>query len=395
MKFFFTELFIFIKRENNREIKRLFFKFFKSFNHGLLYLDCRNLIREKNFSALQNKIKSYIDSSISHKDYRFLYLIYSYELRLGRYVDSINHEFLGYKMHRSSTNDLVSLDDISKKDKLVIKLKEFDGQAVGSAISFFGLVKRLSSNFKNVYLFVEPRAILIWKRSLKNYRNIKILGYNSYSYEVKRIGSYFFVNSTILKYLYIKDIEDIKISLDEKMVANIKKISELRKKYRKLNLPIIGLVYKSSNTGKETPDIKFWKKIIENFQANYLILQIGAINNEVEAFQKSASKSKSYVVLDQSIDFKGDLDDHFSQISSIDALISMPSSLVPFSNALGTKSIVILDNLYTRNFPINESYSPWFPHATFFHKKDRDYSCVFDEVLEYLKKTKLDFLQSQ
>jgi len=375
----------FLSRETKRETKRLFFRYLRSIELGKSYMDFRNLSYDKSYCSLRNNLVYYVNVAKKFNDYRFLTAVWLLEQRLGMYIESIEHEFESYNIHRALPTDIKVLPTEQSQDSLFLSIKESNKEGIGAGVLYLGMVIFLSQFFPKTTLVVEKRLLSVWQKSLIEYSNINVKPFPS---QPLKENTYKTANISILKKLCIKKVEDIEFYLKQYFFLDSKKQKEYSYKYSKNpKLPIIGLTYKSSNPGKDSPDIKNWIWLIENFQANYLILQYGDISEDLEKFKIASKKSKSNIIYDSEIDLGGDLEEHFYQISTLDRLVCLASSTAFFATSIGIYASMIVDDRHTRQFPIFSKKTPWHPKLTVFHKNKREYNVVFNDILKDLKRS--------
>ena len=373
----------FYARETIREIKRLVFRYLRSIELGKSYMDFRNYFADESFDSLRNNLTYYVNIAKKYNDYRFLTAIWLIEERLGLYTESIEHEYESYNIHRALSTDIQSLPKEISHEVLLLSLKESEKEGIGNGVLYLGMVIFLSNFFSRIILIVEKRLTSVWEKSLIGYKNIEV---KSFPYESNKNHSLRTSNISILKKLCISKVEDIEIYSRTHFNIDSEKQEKYKKKYSKNSkLPIIGLTYKSTNPGKDSPGVENWIWLIENFRANYLILQYGDIVEDLEKFRVAARKSKSKIIYDSEVDLSGDLEEHFYQISVLDKLVCIASSVTYFASSLGVSASLISDDRHSRQFPILNNKTPWHPKLTIFHKNKKDYNIVFKDVLKDLQ----------
>ena len=384
MKFFlksFSDGLKFLCVETARERKRIVLRYLQSFQLGNSYFHFRRQIVNGQYHAISERLDGYWSVASKAKDVRFMTAIWLIEERLGKYLTAIQHEYFSFIVDRGDSNNL---RDIGSNDRILVRLKESRKEGIGNGILFLGLVLELSESFESIVVLVDERLIKIWRRSLARYPKIEVVS----EVDFLALGDLKTINLTELKYLLIKNESKIVNVVSHRQLTVDQQYFAMSQEFMKRgfdDLPLVGLVWRSSNRGKESPDFGQWLNVIKNFSAVYVLLQYGVDSDEVQAFEEVAQMSGSKIYRGVE-DLSGDLDKHFAEIAAVDVVLTIPSSVAYFATALGVESIILVDPGYSRQFPINSDFCPWHPKATIIRPPENGYKGSMRRALEVLQK---------
>lgn len=370
------DVFVAIHAQSLREKKRIILRFLRSFELGRAYWRFRYSLYFRNFSFLASEIESMWLLAYRYRDIRFMTSIWLYEERLGRYVESIKHEYASFVADRG---DPSNLSTISHDSLIWLRIKEFDNEGIGNGVLCLGLVKQLSLRVSSISVEVDNRLLKLWRRTLAPHSNITVYGFR----ECTKPAGFRVVNQTELKFLLLDARSEIHYTvLNNSFLVDQQVYHEVHRAMRQLNpeLPVVGLVWKSKNPGKGSLRLDQLKRLISTFSATYVILQYGATQEEISVFDSYAKQSASSVHWGNR-NLSGDLDYHFAEIAAVDVVITIASSVAYFATALGVRSFVLVDQDYSRQFPIWGSETPWHPSSHIIHQGCNGFDDSIAEVV--------------
>lgn len=359
-KFFFGE--------TSRERKRIILKFSGGVELAKAYFRFRKELYFGDYHQMKNHLDLYWTVAFAAADVRFMTSLWLVEERLGRYISSIRHEYISYIIDRGDCENLL---DILSEKVVTLLLKESEREGIGNGVLFLGLILELARKIEALTVVVDKRLLKIWQRSLLPYKNIVVVSESEY----KNRGDIRTINLTELKYMLLNSEESISAAiLGSPLVADAASRDTFRARMKavKPDLPIVGLVWRSSNPGKTSPCFEDWLKLVRQFPAIYVLLQYSIQSYEFDAFRESAKASGSFIYWGVK-NLTGDLDHHFAEIAAVDIVVTIPSSVAYFSSALGIRALVIVDVGFSRQFPIMSNFSPWHPNATMIRPNNSSY----------------------
>lgn len=375
------DLYWFFLHEPPKESRRLLIRLLKSrelFSVGLRF---RNLISSRQFELLLKEIDYFWRVAYEYRDSSLMNQIWLYEERLGLYVKSIQHEYMSYSVTRATSKDF-AFDKPSPNAEVSIFLKEFSGTGVGNGILMFGLLQKARTLAKRCHVVVDQRQITLWRKNL-----LVENGFEVYSFEgewpasLKKLPR---LNISILKNHFVKSPQNIRDLMGSKLKVAEEDSVPYRKKYSRGRRLIVGLNYKSRNSGKDSPSLAYWCRLVEKVPATYVLVQYDVQRGELTDFYGAAKKSGANIIFDPDVPTAGDLYEFAAQLSSLDLLVSIPSTASFYSTALGLTAFVVLDDRNSRQFPIFSNETPWHPTTKIFRKDHQGYEKTFDQIGELL-----------
>ena len=159
-------------------------------------------------------------------------------------------------------------------------------------------------------------------------------------------------------------------------------VSSIRQRYHKRSRgPLLGISWWSTNEKKALPDLKDWAPLLSWESANFVSLQYGNIERDLELLERLAS---GRVIHDTAIDQLIDLDSFAAQIAALDAVVSISNTTIDMAGMLGAPTLHIRDDKPSAIWP-QSGPSSWYPSMTFLYKQRRSWPEVFGQARSRLE----------
>ena len=180
---------------------------------------------------------------------------------------------------------------------------------------------------------------------------------------------------------YAKNADEMRHSFvplraDPDRVRSIRKCYELRSQG-----PFIGISWWSSGKKKVLPDLQSWAPLLIWSSANFVSLQYGNIERDLDVLRGFAGDR---VIYDAEIDQIIDLDGFAAQIAALDAVVSISNTTIDIAGMLDTPTVHIRDDEASAIWP-QSGPSPWYPRMMFLYKQRRPWPEVFAEARSWLE----------
>lgn len=155
-------------------------------------------------------------------------------------------------------------------------------------------------------------------------------------------------------------------------------VQELRANYRVSGSePLIGISWGSLNKGKDLPRLSDWRPLLDALPGRLVSLQYGDVE---PAIAEIRSWVGDRLIHDPSVDQLVDMDRFAAQVAATDAVVSISSTVVHLSSALGTPSTTIADDNFSLSWRMNASSVPWYPTTTVIRRQGRPWKMVMEEA---------------
>jgi hypothetical protein len=221
--------------------------------------------------------------------------------------------------------------------------------------------------------FAEPRLVPLFQRSFPEVE-IRVNGGQSDAafQEADAVTTYLDLLS-----FFAADAESIAANfIPLRPDANL--VTQFRARYRAVgDRPLVGISWGSSNQAKEAPAFHDWSPMFAATPATFVSLQYG---NVAPALRKLRKAAGDRLVHDESVDQMVDMDRFAAQVASLDAVISTSNTIAHLAGALGTPSVVILNDNFYQFWPFFGARTPWNPRTVLVRKNGRDWPSVMREA---------------
>ena len=329
--------------QKNYDIARLYLEE-KKLDEALFYYT-RAVFFDKNFTqayfdrAVVNLLKGNIYNGL--KDY---------EKRLN---------FKGF-IHHLPVKYPKKLKDLKDKNILI-----FWEQGFGDSINFFPYIKKLRKYSKNITFLVQPPLENIFKISYPKYNIISKLQSSDFDYVIP-----------LLSIPYILNLANFKAKKSYLKVKN-SDLDYFKRKYNlKKDILNIGICWAGTNKG---PRDKYRSIDIENFKPFFNLAKKYKIR--FFSLQKDIRTNIKYLD-DIAIDFN-DFYDTAVAIKSMDIVISVDTSVVHLSGALGVKTYLLLPYLPDFRWGLDSNKSQFYKSVKIIRQDEK---LQWQKPLDLLKK---------
>lgn len=338
-----------------------------------IYAQYRARARRHDWRGLHEKLQPWRNEALRANDMRLLRDLGEAAWRLDEYQLGIEMLYAAHRQTGAKPSDWRG-EDISDAT-LVISLMEKASQAVVTGIHLAGYIRAAARRATHGILVVEPRMVPLFTRTLPE---LTVLPFGA-ALEPHVRGRV--VTASILDLQYILGFDAATITrLITPIVASAGVTTSLRKKYLLgRDVPLIGLSWWSSHTGKELPALVHWRRLIEAMPAQFVSLQYGDVADDV---RRLCGGNPSRLIVDSSIDQMTDMDRFASQLAALDLVVTISNSGAHLAGAMGRPVILVRDDLFRRSWPYLSRSVPWYPRTSIIGRDGRPWEQAFAEVIE-------------
>ena len=173
------------------------------------------------------------------------------------------------------------------------------------------------------------------------------------------------------------------------LVADQERVDNLRNRYKAIagDRKIIGLSWASSAVGGrlKTPPLETWKPLLDDSNQLIISLQHAAHPQDIAILNQIG---KSEIHIDHSIDATKDFDQAATQISALDAVVSISNSTAHLSGALGTQTATLVPKGFGSFWYWHHDVkqNPWYPTMRLCRQnKPGDWQSAISDACKWLK----------
>jgi hypothetical protein len=236
---------------------------------------------------------------------------------------------------------------------------------------FARYIPLLVNKFKTLKVMVNSAVLELFKRSFKQYDNIK---FYPLSEKFPRYDK-----SVVLSNLpyYLKgDISTIPTPSGY-IIPNDEKIAEYKNKYFQNNDLKIGICWEAGASGwreqlNRTLNISMFEPLFKIPNTKIYSLQVRPTLDNYKNYPEIINLGK---------DFK-DFDDTASAIKNLDVVVTVDTSVAHLAGALGVKTFMLLPYCPDWRWFDNDEKTEWYSSVRIFKQKSRIY---WDDVVERIK----------
>jgi hypothetical protein len=358
---------------SRRQVRRLL----TSPRTAKVYAQYSGHLRRHEWARMHDRLRPFCEQALRAKDARLLGELGQAALRLDEY--QLGMEMI-YAAHRLGGNSKASDwqgEDISDAT-LVISLAEKATPSVVAGVNTVGYVRAAAQRAAHTIIIVDPRMATLFARTLPEIVVLP-LDLDLTPHLRGRV-----VTAGMLDLQYILGFDpDTIAKLRVPLIADAATAQQLRQDYlRGRDLPLVGISWWSSHTGKDLPASAQWRTLLEAIPAQFVSLQYGDIAGEIE---KLTGDDRSRLIVDPSVDQLKDMDRFASQIAALDLVISISNSGAHLTGALGQRMILVRDDLFRRSWPYLSRSVPWQADTIVIGKDQRPWDEAFREIIETAK----------
>jgi hypothetical protein len=266
-------------------------------------------------------------------------------------------------------------DGSDQQDKTLLVLQRVGD--VGAPIRLGRLIALATRHFKRCVVLVEPRLVPLFRRS---FRAVDVRQRDAHTAESLPETDFVASYETLMRYL--AQTEDAIFSGFSPLRADPVQVETLRRRYRTLDdPPLVGFSWASTNQRKDLPLLADWARLIGKIDGSFVSIQYDAADEDLKALRSSSGKA---ILCDGTVDSLVDLDLYASQVTAMDAVVTISNTGAHMAGALGVRTFVILDDKQHLFWPVTGETTPWYPHTTIIRKDGRAWAAVLDEVTKLL-----------
>lgn len=334
-------------------------------------------LRRQDWAELRARLRPLCEQALRAKDARLIGELGQAALRLDEYQLGMEMIYAAHRLggHGKATD--WQGDDISDAT-LLISLAEKATPSVVAAVNAVGYLRAAAKRAAHTIIIVEPRMVPLFARTLPEIVVLPV-GTDPTPHMRGRV-----VTAGMLDLQHILGFDPDTISgLRAPLLADTATARALRHSYlRGRDVPLIGISWWSSHTGKDLPSLAEWRSLIENIPAQFVSLQYGDVSGEIT---KLGGGDPDRLIADPGIDQLKDMDRFASQVAALDLVISISNSGAHLAGALGQRMILVRDDLFRRIWPYLSRSVPWYPQTTVIGKDGRPWAEAFTEITEAAK----------
>ena len=262
---------------------------------------------------------------------------------------------------------LITKNKINRKSKILV-LKE---QGVGDEILYGTMYKDILEYCEDVTIECDPRLKNIFCKSFGKYRK-SFVDFGSISSNKKLLEEF---DETIyagsLGKFFRNNLNDFKdgnyLSPDQELLEEFRE--KLNNYYGKIN---IGISWKSFNNryaNEKSLSLNDFNLIFETENCNFINLQYGNINKEIEKFNKKFHKNLLTIT---NLDLMNDFDRLASVLKNLDLFITVSNSTAHLAGSLGVKTLLIRPSNHAKFHYWNQpgDSTPWYKSIKFLNKEE-------------------------
>ena len=311
----------------------------------------------KNDGNIQ-KILSFV--YLRQQDYKNGWKYFDGRLNLSDFIEknsSLNN--IRYK--------LITKDKINRKSKIIV-LKE---QGVGDEILYGTMYKDILEHCENVTIECDPRLKKIFCKSFTKYRK-SFVDFGTISSNKRLLEEYdIAIYAGSLGKFFRNNLNDFKDG--NYLIANQELLEEFREKLNNFHEKInIGISWKSFNNryaSEKSLVLSDLDLIFQTENCNFINLQYGDVNEEIEKFNKKFHKN---LITIKNLDLMNDFERVASLLKNLDLFITVSNSTAHLAGSLGVKTLLIRPINHAKFHYWNQpgDSTPWYKSIKFLNKEE-------------------------
>jgi hypothetical protein len=342
-----------------------------------VYAQYSGQLRRHDWAGMRAQLRPFCEQALRAKDARLLGELGQAALRLDEYQLGMDMIYAAHRLGGNSKASDWQGEDISDAT-LVISLAEKATPSVVAGVNTVGYVRAAAQRAAHTIIIVDPRMVPLFMRTLPEIMVVS-LGTDLTPHIRGRVVTAGMVDLQYILGFGPETIEKLRVPL----IADHETSRQLRQLYLVgRDVPLVGISWWSSHTGKDLPSSAEWRMLVEAIPAQFVSLQYGDIAGEIE---KLTGDDRSRLIVDPGVDQLKDMDRFASQIAALDLVISISNSGAHLTGALGQKMILVRDDLFRRSWPYLSRSVPWQAGTIVIGKDERPWDEAFREVIETAK----------
>lgn len=247
------------------------------------------------------------------------------------------------------------LGETLRKETLLVWLE----QGIGDEILALSMAADILERVPNCSFECDPRLVTILERSFPSARIIPRS--DPPHQETKRAD---LVCPALSAARYLRQSFDDFPNHHGYLETDLVRTKEIRKRYQSLSKgrKIVGLSWGSASRGghMKTPPLEIWNSLLTNDEVFFVSLQYAGAKEDTKAFFEL---SGTQIYIDPNIDTINDIDKSASQLTALDAIISISNSTAHLAGALGKPVATLVPEGHGGFWYWfrDRSESPWYP----------------------------------
>jgi hypothetical protein len=336
-------------------------------------------LRRHDWAGMRESLRPFCEQALRAKDVRLLGELGQAALRLDEYQLGMDMIYAAHRLGGNSKASDWQGEDISDAT-LVISLAEKATPSVVAGVNTLGYVRAAAQRAAQTIIIVDPRMVALFSRTLPEITVLPIDADPAPHMQGRVVTA----GMVDLQYILGFDPDTI-AKLRVPLIPDAETSRQLRQDYLAgRDVPLVGISWWSSHTGKDLPASAQWHTLLEAIPAQFVSLQYGDISGEIEQL---TGNDRSRLIVDESVDQLKDMDRFASQIAALDLVISISNSGAHLTGALGQRMILVRDDLFRRSWPYLSRSVPWQADTIVIGKDERPWDEAFREIIETAKAT--------
>jgi hypothetical protein len=246
------------------------------------------------------------------------------------------------------------------------------GEHIGRPLRFARFIPIAAARVKRCIVLVEPRLVQLFRRS---FPQVEVRPHGVEDAKAHAIADIVAGYRTLTRHFGFDD-EAVRAGFTALRPDDAAR-RDMRARYSREARPLVGISWMSTNPKKQVPSLADWAGLMRSLDATYVALQYGEIASDIIALGEASGRS---LIFDESVDPLRDLDSYAAQVAAMDAVVSISGTCVHMAGALGTPTVVPLDDTTRLYWPPAGSSLSWYPSVTFYRRRGRSWADAFEEV---------------
>lgn len=290
---------------------------------------------------------------------------------LGEYERSASLRLSSRRLHRNKKPNDWQGDKVD--GLLLVDFVENEGQGMGGTLKRGFLLRGIAGLAVKSAAIVQPRLQPLFART---FSGIEIFSFGESRAREARVRAAKTAGAEHLDFYIGRDAGTIR-TLFTPLKPDAAAVAAFRNAYRQEQKPLVGISWGSSAYAKGVPKLGDWVKLLRHSDAQFVSLQYGKVESEIEQLQNESGKR---VISDSSVDQLKDMDRFAAQIGALDAIVTISNTGAHLAGALGVPMIVLNDDSFRKAWPVDADHIPYYPAAALIVKKGRAWNAVMDGV---------------
>ncbi|MBP01797.1 MAG: hypothetical protein CMM25_03155, partial [Rhodospirillaceae bacterium] len=259
-------------------------------------------------------------------------------------------------------------------------------QGLGDQVLFSHCLTDLTAIENVVVIEIDPRLVSLFQRS---FPDVSVVSYGGVPKNTIDTAEYHVPIGSLGSHLR-RSVESYGIAKHYLKTDPIL-VEKLRKRYAHYakGRRIVGLSWNSINPDfgrAKSLSLEKWSPILGNIECMFISVQYGNVKDEVYDVAQNLGID---IIVDEDIDYSGDLDEVAAQIQALDLLICTSGTAAHIGGAIGQSVWVMVPKVPEWRWGAEADTVAWYPNIKIFRQtEDGDWSQPIHTVSQALRKLK-------